>query len=66
MKIPIKKYQEIDFNEDYIKHSKNQMIDIKNNIEKLLNEENTFKNQILDYFKNFENCFQELLSEIDS
>ena len=66
MKVPIKKYQEIDFNEDYIKHSKNQMIDIKNNIEKLLNEENTFKNQILDYFKNFEICFKELLSEINS
>jgi hypothetical protein len=66
MKVSIKKYQEIDFNEDYIKHSKNQMHDIKNNIEKLLNEENAFKNQILDYFKNFENCFQELLSEIDS
>ena len=53
MKIPIEEYQEIDFNEDYIKYSKNQMNGIKSNLEKLITDYNQFKKQINNFFKKF-------------
>jgi cysteinyl-tRNA synthetase len=65
MKIPIEEYQEIDFNEDYIKYSKNQMNGIKSNLEKLITDYNQFKKQINNFLKNFENCFPDLLNEVD-
>ena len=66
MKSSLAKCGEIDFNIDYIKYRKKQTKDIKENLDNLICEYNTFKKQIFDCFKNFETCFPDLLNEVDS
>ena len=66
MKIPIKEYQEIEFNDENIKFHKNQMKDIKESLEKLMSDYSAFKKQISDYYQKFEICFPDLLKEVNS
>ena len=65
MKIPIEEYEKIGFNEDYIRYSKDQMNGIKANLEKLITDYNQFKKQINNFLKNFENCFPDILIEVN-
>ena len=59
-------YQEIDFNEDYIKNSKNQLDNIQTIIKRILEQSSQLKKQIINYFSNFETQFTNLLKEIET
>ena len=65
-KISIRKYQEIDFNEEYINNSLKKLNIVKDNITNIIKESKTLENQIKNNFQKINECFPVLLKEIES
>ena len=65
-KISIKQYQEIDFNIDYIKNSKNQLTHMINHIKNIVKGVDNLERDLNYYLKSIKKCFTNLSDEIYS